>query len=338
MSLRIIEITAPSDNLKRIQETAAEHHAIDSWYSAKNSDGRRTVRILTRITNQQELTDALQRLLSSEKNWRIIVQPADATIPEQNEEDDENHNGKANKIVRGTLTREELFNEIRKGAQTDFNFILLVILSAIVCGIGLIKSNVAVIIGAMVIAPLLGPNLALAFGAALGDRDLMLASIKANLAGLGLTLGMATLTGVIMHHVLHVQVTGTELLDRTNVGYDSLALALVSGAAAVLSMTTGLSSTLVGVMVAVALMPPAVTLGLMIGTQSWDYAYGAGLLLAANIVCVSVAAQIVFLVKGIKPRTWYQQKKSRQSVKNNIIFWVILLIGLLALIYLRQTA
>ena len=73
-----------------------------------------------------------------------------------------------------TGTREELYNEIEKGAKLDGNYLLLVFLSTIVATIGLVENNVAVIIGAMVIAPLLGPNIALAFSTSLGDTRLML--------------------------------------------------------------------------------------------------------------------------------------------------------------------
>ena len=325
MPLRLIEITAPADNSARIQEIGEQHGCLDCWHSAKNKDGRRTLRLLTTLDEQQSLTDDLQKAMHREKNWRMIIQPVEATIPKQ-----EDKQG-GNKVVKGTITREELYNEINKGARTDFNFVLLVILSTIVCAIGLIQSNVAVIIGAMVIAPLLGPNLALAFGAALGDKTLIIQSIKSNIAGLGLTLGLAILTGL----VINLPVEGSELMARTQVDYAGLALALAAGAAAVLSMTTGLSGTLVGVMVAVALMPPAITLGLMISWGDFSNAYGAFLLLASNIVCISIAAQAIFILKGIKPRTWYMQKKSKQSMKLNIAFWAFLLLALCALIYLR---
>ena len=68
-----------------------------------------------------------------------------------------------------------------------------------------------------------------------------------------------------------------------------MTLALASGAAA-LSLTTGLSSVLVSVMVAVALLPPAVTLGLMLGYGDFNLALGAGLLLAINLVCVNMVS------------------------------------------------
>lgn len=330
----MLEISAPDSSFNDIKEIAEKHGVIDMWHSAKNKDGRRTVSILTHLEYQQELTDDLQKAMRMEDNWRVVVVPVDATIPkhEKKEQDEDSENGKGKKIVRGALTREELYNDVERGANLNLDFALLVLLSTIVCAIGLIKSNVAVIIGAMVIAPLLGPNLALSFGSALGDRELIFKAAKVNICGLAMTISVSVLAGFIFN----LDVIGTELIDRTEVGFDILALALASGAAAVLSLTTGLSATLVGVMVAVALMPPAVALGLMLGMGQISDAYGASLLLAANIVCINLAAQLVFFLKGIRPRTWYELRQSRQSLKITFAFWIALLIAVSGLIALRD--
>jgi uncharacterized membrane protein len=127
-------------------------------------------------------------------------------------------------------------------------------------------------------------------------------------------------------------------MARTDVGLDSVALALASGAAAVLSLTTGLSSVLVGVMVAVALLPPTATLGLMLGAGQYHHALGAGLLLAVNIVCVNLAAKVVFLAKGIHPRTWWERKRAKRAMLLYVIIWVLSLAILIAMIYVRRAA
>ena len=209
---------------------------------------------------------------------------------------------------------------------------LLVFLSTIVAAIGLIENNVAVVVGAMVIAPLLGPNIALALAATLGDKPLITQSLKTNLAGLGMALGLSIAIGLIMP----VDLNSHELVSRTYVKADSAVLALASGAAAVLSLTTGLSSVLVGVMVAVALLPPTVTLGIMLGSGQMGLAFGAALLLAVNVVCVNLAAKIVFLARGVKPRTWLEKRKAKQSVTIYLLFWIGSLIILLVAIYLRD--
>ena len=126
-------------------------------------------------------------------------------------------------------------------------------------------------------------------------------------------------------------------MGRTDVGMDGVALALASGAAAVLSLTSGLSTTLVGVMVAVALLPPTATLGMTLGAGHPSMAAGAALLLAVNVVCVILAAKVVFLAKGVKPRTWYERQKARQSSVVYVVVWGLLLSVLLLIIYLRHS-
>ena len=127
-----------------------------------------------------------------------------------------------------------------------------------------------------------------------------------------------------------------ELLARTDVKLDSIVLALASGAAAVLSLTTGLSSVLVGVMVAVALLPPTAALGLMLGHGRFDLALGAALLLAVNIVAVNLAAKVVLLLKGIQPRTWYEKARARRAMAIYLVGWVATLAVLAAVVYLRN--
>jgi uncharacterized hydrophobic protein (TIGR00341 family) len=212
--------------------------------------------------------------------------------------------------------------------------VVLVFLSTVVAGIGLITDNVAVLIGAMVIAPLLGPNLALAFGVAVGDRELIAKALLTNAAGLTLAVALAACVPLFVA----VDVTRGELAARTVVGYDSVALALASGAAASLSITTGLSSTLVGVMVAVALLPPAATFGICLAEGAFRAAGGAALLLAINIVSVNLAAHAVFLAKGIRPRTWWERQGASQSVRLTLLGLTATLVALIALIALGQSA
>ena len=127
-----------------------------------------------------------------------------------------------------------------------------------------------------------------------------------------------------------------ELIARTDANVESIALALASGAAATLSLTTGLSGVLVGVMVAVALLPPAVTLGIMLGNDKLELALGAGLLLAINVVCVNLASKLVFFFKGVRPRTWFEKEKANQAMIRYVVGWFATLLMLLIVIYLRN--
>ncbi len=333
MVLRTLTILAPDKNGKVLKALAEEPDVIEFWSKAKVRGAIQEINILASSENLQSLVDKLQRQFSKEKDWRIIISPVETTIPRYEGKNEEQDKSDAKKTY-GSLTREALYDQILKGTKTNLDFIILVLLSTIVTSIGLITNNLAVIIGAMVIAPLLGPNLALSFGVTLGDKDMVSESLKANAIGFGLTMALSILIGFFTPYEIFAK--SQEYLIRTTVGYDGIILAFASGAAAVLSLTAGISSAMVGVMVAVALMPPAVALGLALGSGVFSEAYGAGLLLAINIICVNLSAKVVFTLKGIRPRTWYQRRKSKQSLKISLAFWGSLLLILMGLVYLWQ--
>lgn len=326
--MKLIEVVAEKENLVSVQKVVTEDCTECLWWTGGAEGKLSSVRLLVEDKHSQETIDKLYGLLGP--HGRIIISDPDAVLPHQETKDEDG--GEDKKSSGTSATREELYENIEKGARLDGSFLLLVMLSTIVAAIGLIADNVAVVVGAMVIAPLLGPNIALALATALGDTALMAKSIKSNLVGIVSAIALSGLLG----RVWPAPLDSFELLSRTNVGLDSVALALASGAAAALSLTTGLSSVLVGVMVAVALLPPAATLGLMLGGENFGLAAGAGLLLAVNIVCVNLAAKIVFLVKGIKPRTWFEIKRARQSNATYMILWILSLALLIGIILAKQ--
>jgi len=330
MTLRIVEVTAKAKHREKLQQIAADNASVLSVRVSSKQEGLQTISMLVAAYQRQKLLDKIQSHLSADKDWRIVVLPVEAVIP-QPEQPEEAAESLAK--AEAVQTREELYADVESGAVINVNFLVLVVLSTVVAAIGLMEDNVAIVIGAMVIAPLLGPNLASILGIALGDRELILQAAKASAAGLLLSLVVAVVIGLVVPPDFH----DGELVARTRIGLDGIVLALASGAAAALSLTTGLSSALVGVMVAVALLPPVATLGLMLAAGQGSGAIGAALLLATNIVGINLAGQVVFLVQGVKPRTWLEKRSAHQSVKVSLSLWVACLVALVAIIvYWRQ--
>jgi uncharacterized hydrophobic protein (TIGR00341 family) len=321
--MKIIEVIADKSYIDSIKNIVEKNDASDFWVVSSDREERKVVRILVKPEQRQIILDALQEILSTSFSYRVVVIPVEAALPREEAKEE------TEKISATETTREELYNSIGKNARLNQTYLLLIFLSTVVVAIGLLKDNVAVVIGAMVIAPLLGPNLALALGTALGDTDLMWKAFKTGLAGMSLALVLSILIGIFWP----LNIESRELLARTNVGLDSAVLAMASGAAAVISLTSGIPSILVGVMVAVALLPPAATMGLMLGAGQTDLAYGAAFLLAVNIVAINLSAKLGFLIQGIKPRTWLEKKKAKQSMQSYIIIWVLTLAALLFVIY-----
>lgn len=325
--MRVIEVITDCGHADTIK-SIAEQQELDAWVVPTQDEQRCITRLLVRPDKQQAVLDSLQGALDKLDFFRILLIPLEGALPRPTKEEQDEVKRRAI-----TLSREELYQEISSASEINSSFLYMVVLSTIVAAIGLLEDNLAVIIGAMVIAPLLGPNIALSFATALGDRDLAWSALKTNLTGLGLALIIAMPIGFFWPYSLDTE----ELISRTDVGVDGIVLALASGAAAVLSLASGWSASLVGVMVAVALLPPTATLGLMLGAGQFQNALGAGLLLAVNVVCVNLSGKLVFLFKGIKPRTWLEKRKARQSMTTYVIFWLVVLVVLIIVMQVRHT-
>ena len=120
------------------------------------------------------------------------------------------------------------------------------------------------------------------------------------------------------------------------IGIGDIILALAAGSAGALSFTTGVPTTLIGVMVAVALLPPLVTCGMLVGSGYMKDAFYALLLVFTNIICINLAGVLTFVLQGIKPLTWWEADKAKKATKIAIMLWVFLLLMLLIIILVSQ--
>jgi len=312
----IIEAIAPPSNEEAILRVAKQADAKDYWVSSRN-EKQLAIKILVEKAKSQKVLDQLQAIMVGKSNFRVIAYPLEVALPFE-------------KKQQQGVNREMLLSQLAVQSKLDWHYMLLVFLSTIVAAIGLISNNVAVIIGAMVIAPLLGPNLSLSLAITLGKTKAIYNALKALFAGIGFALLLSYAIGALYPKL---ELT-SELLSRTVVGVDSLVLALASGAAAALSITTGVSSVLVGVMVAVALLPPTVALGISLGVGALPQAMGAALLLLANIASVNLTAQVTMRAKGIQPREEEHKKTATTVFVVGLLVWL----GIIGYLIFRMQA
>lgn len=322
--MRICEIISESKYKRTLITIAEKQGVVDYWWSSELEDGRQVFTMVVTNDSRQSVLDSLQILFESDKNAKILVLPVDASIPRLQE-----NNNEQKKIDQKT-TREELYENVTKGVDLNLNFILMVILSTIVVTIGLSEDNIAVVVGAMVIAPLLGPNIALSFAASIGNRNLIFKSLNSIVIGILISI----LFGYLISSISDLNYQSKEILSRTNIGIGDIVLALASGAAAALSMTTGISAALVGVMVSVALLPPAASFAILIANGEYNLAFGSLMLLIINTVCVQLAGNIVFISQGIKARTLKERDDAKGGLKYFILFWIISISLLVLVLYL----
>lgn len=331
MALYRIEVITDERHAEAIRKIADQFEVLDCYIDTPSGDRRQHSTLLVSQTNRQELVDALQAEIGERDGNRIILMSVEATLPREQKEEKPLSDEEVQR-KEALATREELFNQVESGAELTTTYLLLTALSTIVAAIGLVENNIAAIIGAMVIAPLLGPNLALSLGVALGDIKLILKALTTGLAGIAIAMALGIAVGVSGLFSLDAP----ELVARTDVGLSGIVLALSSGAAAALTMTTGIPLALVGVMVAVALLPPVAAAGIMFGALEFYKAAGALLLLVVNIVCVNLSGLAVFIIRGIRPRTWLEKRAARQSTIASTTVWLSMLVLLVIVILVRK--
>jgi uncharacterized membrane protein len=122
------------------------------------------------------------------------------------------------------------------------------------------------------------------------------------------------------------------------VDWPDLVLALAAGTVGALAFTTGIHTPLVGVMVAVALLPPLVATGLLAGAGLWVQSLKAMLLYSTNLICIMLAAVATFMLQGVRPRTWWEADEARRSSRRALAMLTTLALVLLGLILLARQA
>ena len=131
----------------------------------------------------------------------------------------------------------------------------------------------------------------------------------------------------------HIDPNNASIESRTHVSSGDVILALAAGCAGVLAFTTGASSALIGVMVAVALLPPFTAFGLLLAAGDLPRAGGALLLVATNVICINLSGVLTFAAQGLRPRTWWEADRAKKATRIAVLTWTLLLVALLGLIF-----
>ena len=226
----------------------------------------------------------------------------------------------------------ELVKNLSGGVRVTRTFLFTAALSTIVAVFGLIRNDATIVIGAMVIAPLLTPSMALSLATTLGDGSLARRAVAAG----GISMALAAAIAFALGLVLSVDVSVGEIVRRSSVDLTDIVLALAAGSSGALALTSGLPEMLVGVMVAVALLAPLVVTSLMAAAGQWDAVIRAALLVMTNLICVNLAGVATFLLQNVRPQHWWETHRARKMVRFAAGIWLVLLMLLGAAIYLSD--
>jgi uncharacterized hydrophobic protein (TIGR00271 family) len=200
----------------------------------------------------------------------------------------------------GPAEAHDLRVSVRDDGSLTPGYLLMTILSAGIATLGLLQSSVAVVIGAMLISPLMGPIAALGFAFASLDGHRIREAIR--VVAIGAAIGIAT--GVLLTWASPIRNATPEIISRTQPNLLDLAIALLSGVAGGYATVRGRGATAIGVAIATALMPPLATVGYGIGVFRLDFARGALLLFLTNLAAIAFSFAVIARLSGGGQADW----------------------------------
>lgn len=228
------------------------------------------------------------------------------------------------------ISREELISRAEALAPDTSTYLAFIVLSTIIATGGLLLDSAATVIGAMVVAPLMGPAISASVGTVLNDRKIVSRGVELQIIGLLLAITVSAVIGILLKDSILLSplldiAKIPQIAERTNPTFISLFLALGAGIAGALSVIRNGGATLVGVAIAIALIPPAATSGLGIAWGLPEVVIPAAVLVLVNLLAINVSALIMLWISGFRPSDMKKVGYTRAAVISRIIFFVITL-------------
>ena len=200
------------------------------------------------------------------------------------------------------VDRVQLVDRLQTGSSFNFDFISLISLSTIIAALGLLDNSAAVVIGAMLVAPLMTPLVGMGFALVQANEKLMKTSIRSVLLGFAVAFGISALLGLLVTLFSTIGIS-PQMASRDTPSLLDLFVALFSGVAGAYAMSRpNLISALPGVAIAAALVPPIATSGMALTMGDFVLSGGAALLFFTNIVAIVLGTAVTFWAVGINTR------------------------------------
>lgn len=218
------------------------------------------------------------------------------------------------------LQLEQIQSELSAESTTDVNYLTLIVASCIIATLGLLSNSAAVIIGAMIIAPLMLPIRGLAFAALEGDVALFRKAFIAIVIGTFSAITIAWLIGLLVGFPEF----GSEIISRSRPTLLDLGIAVAAGGiSAFAKLQPKVSGSVAGTAIAVALMPPICVIGLGLAQNNWRVSLGATILYLTNLLGITLSCMLTFLLTGCT-----KSKHAHKAIGFTLVFTAILLIPL----------
>lgn len=297
--MRLVQVFVPQDQLDLVLETADEA-GVD--YTVSHDTDRGEFEALVSIPVPPAAVEPLLadlRTAGLDERSYTVVTAAETII--SNRTDD-----LTGRFSGTRISREELQSRAADLAPAASTYFGLLVVSTAIATAGLLLDSAATIIGAMVVAPLMGPALAASVGVVVDDDALAARGVSFQIVGLAVAVVTAAaigwgLRGTVLLPPGFDITTVPQIRERITPNFLALFLALGSGVAAVISLTRNVGSVLVGVAIAVALVPPAATVGLGIAWGHPGVVLTAGTLVLVNMLSINLTALLLLWASGYRP-------------------------------------
>jgi uncharacterized hydrophobic protein (TIGR00271 family) len=221
--------------------------------------------------------------------------------------------------------RSEVYSQMRLSARATVDFYMLTSLASAIALLGLLLNSSAVIIGAMLVAPLMSPILATAQGIVQGNAYLIRRALVSTIKGTATSVSVAT--GLTL--LLPSTVPTSEIMARVEPNLLDLLVAMAAGGAAAYAMSRkSVAAALPGVAISVALVPPLCVVGYGLGSSQMSIAWGALVLFLTNLVGIVLVGAVIFLLLGFRPTQVERGAKARRAAVVAFVSLALLIIPL----------
>ena len=242
-------------------------------------------------------------------------------------------------ITEDAASHEEIRDRLLSGGKVTGTNMCVMICAILIASVGLNADSVAVIIGAMLISPLMGSILAIAYGSVSNNVPL----VRRHVIGFLFQIGFSVLTAVIYFWLSPIKTATAQLIARTTPSFFDVLIATAGGIAGIIGQTRKdkVNTIIPGVAIATALMPPLCTCGYSIANRQWPMLGGAAYLFAINTYFIFFSASVVLSllrILKVKEMTQTQWKRMRRRMIRNTILIVLPSIAISIVMVITQNA
>ncbi|WP_247003007.1 TIGR00341 family protein [Halosolutus gelatinilyticus] len=327
--MRLVQLTVPTGKRQTVLD-ALDDRGID--YVVTDEDGRRDYTAVVYFplpsAAVEPVLDELHAAGIDEDAYTVVVD-AETVVSRRFQELQEEY--EEGDVESERISRQELQAEAESLTPTFGIFATMTVISAVVATAGLLLDSPAVVVGSMVIAPLIGPALGASVGSVIDDEELFRESLTYQAVGVVLAIAAAAIFAWIVKTTNIVppglNITSVdEISERLTPDLLSLAIALGAGVAGIVSIATGISVALVGVMIAAALIPPAAAAGVAIAWGQPTFAIGSTVLVLVNVLSVNLAGLLTLWYVGYRPESLFELDHTERRVRRRVAGLVVIVL------------